>query len=257
MTTETAVPTLTLQELFNRAAERTGLRIDSCYQNPETGEVTASHMIGSYKLDDRLLGLLEANRIWATWKPGESMRGGRKHVLIDCNDDAVRERDLERKSTSWEFPRDAPAPEDKAEISLFIQLSFRNGASGITFRGKSMGRLSGPAHYPSSFRMFRILTYADPFASHAAKLLAASDGERLLTWKDMELEGLRSLNGLFKEFANGKPNVMWLGGTSFLQPRPFDNYSAGSKIFLLPDEQERVLAGWREQLAAFRESLVP
>lgn len=105
----------------------------------------------------------------------------------------------------------------------------------------------------ANLRLFKILTERDPDAPYAAKFLSlAEEGVLLCDWKIMELEGLRSVDSLFHEFANGKKILEALARhTEVFDPRPefqFDLMNLGEKQFLLLENQQKVVSGWQKQL---------
>lgn len=237
----------TLLGLLAMAATHKGLKL------LEGSTKAYSEPIKTYDLDDKLLALLAERRIKQQDRP-------------DCNHKifTLVDENLQEKVPGWEpsnYWNFKPLEGEGGKFNLKIELCV-----GFTVSSRERGiRLAPMAHSPfispmdslPNFRMFKALVENDENILAVAKEIAASDGTVQITWTDLGVGGIRTLEVLFEEFAGGNEKVKGLARRQeVFDPVPYPRYQKpGEKLFIVEPAQSRVFQAWREQLDEYRSSL--
>jgi len=237
----------TLLDILRRAAAHKGLKL----QNGEPP--CLSEPITTYRLDERLLAVLEDNGI------RRQPRSDCTHEIFTLVDENPQKKIPGWSSSDyWNFKLVANSKTKfDMKIILCVGFGFNYKARGISLVPHAPGTFVSPVDQLPNFRMFRALVQSGGATPAVAKELAASDGTLTVTFTDLGLGGIRSISQLFSEFAggNGIIDEIGLNGDVF-EPAPHPrNQQPGDELFVAEPSQGKVFDAWKNQLAAYRAKL--
>lgn len=242
------VDRFTLLELFRRAAAHKGLTLH------EGADTAYSEPIKQYKLNPKLLTALAERKIRRQQHPDCE---NEIFTLVDENQQ--KKVDGYAPSNYWNFKL-VKGGDGKFDLQIALCVGFTLNIErrGIVFCTLAHGTFLSASDRLPNFRMFKALTENDKNAPAVAKELAESDnGSIVVSWTDLGLGGIRSLAGLFVEFArnNNALNRLGLRGEVF-DPQPHPQFQPpGDKMFVVEPAQPKLFDTWRAQLNDYRSGL--
>ncbi len=241
------VDTLTLIDLFRKAAAHKGLRL--C----EGASQAYSEPIKVYKLDDKLLAALAKRGIRGQDRPDCHHQ---IFTLVDTN--PQKKVPGWTPSNYWNFNL---LEGDERRFDLRVSLGFGFTINlkkrGIIFWPQAHGSYVSAADPLPNFRMFKALVENDKDAPAIAKELAASKGNIMVTWTELGLGGIRKLSDLFAKFAGENKTIAQLGGNrEIFNPVPHPlGQQPGGQLFVAKPAWPKVIQIWRVQLEKYRAHL--
>lgn len=242
------IDALTLLGLLKLAAAYKGLNLREGASNAQ------SEPIKGYILDERLLATLSDRGINQRARP-DCM--GRIFTLVDEN--PQEKVSGYAPSNGWNFKLlEGDEPRFDLRVELNVGFGVNVEKRGVVFMPWATGSYASPADRLPNYRMFKALVENDDDAPAVAKELAASDGSIIVTWTELGLGGIRRLADLFAEFAARNEVVVRLGRAGgVFNPAPFSRLQQpGNALFIPEPAQPTIVESWREQLNAYRASLV-
>lgn len=234
--------------LLRRAAEYKGLTF------PADTSRACSDPIATYTLDDALLRILAEQGIKR--QPRPDCRG-EIFTLVDEN--PQEEHPGWAPSNYWNF-KEVEGQEHRFDLRMTLHagLNISTEDRGVVLGPVAYGTFLSPADHLPHFRMFQALTNQDGNALPVARELAGSDGNILVTWTELGLGGIRSIQDLFEEFAGGNESIERIARRQeVFAPVPYPAHqNLADKLFIAEPAQPKVLRAWRAQLEEYRASLV-
>jgi hypothetical protein len=185
------------------------------------------------------------------------------HARPDCEIFPLMDENLHEKlpgsapSNFWNFK----LPEGEGhefDLRVSLKAGFTINANGIILWPRVHGSFLSATDRLPNFRMFKTLVESDKDAPVVAKELAASDGNIVVIWADLGLDGIRRITDLFSEFAGQNEAIMRLDRSQEVfdpNPNPL-HQQPGDKLFVSGPAQPRVIQVWRTQLNEHRACLV-
>lgn len=238
----------TVLGLFEVAAARKGLKLE------KPGEDVHSQPIKTYVLDQKLLAHLEKHKIVGHTRPDCHYD---TYTLVDEN--PQQERQGWAPSNYWNFKAEGISHKFHMCISLGVTLRLNQRERGIVLLPFAFGTFLSPSDHLPNFRMFKALTDSDKDAPDVAKDIAKSDDECIVvSWTELGLGGIRSISGLFAEFAHGNGDVEKLArmAEEVFAPQPYPKHSHPlSELYIAETAQPDLLRAWQAQLKAYRTRL--
>lgn len=237
---------LTKLELFQKAAMHRSLELE------EGTSEAYSKPIRVYILEKRLLAILKEQGIKQQDRP-------------DCQNEILTlvDKNPQEKipgytsSNYWNFKL-LEGDEHRFDLCVSLSISFSIEKRGVVFWPQAHGPFLSAADRLPNFRMFKALVESDDEASAIAKELVASDGNIVVTWTDLGLDGIRRLSDLFDEFAGGNDEIMRLGrNQEVLNPVPYPRHQQpGDRLFVTEPAQSKIIQAWQEQLKKYSACLI-
>ncbi|HRY30860.1 MAG TPA: hypothetical protein P5328_00490 [Candidatus Paceibacterota bacterium] len=242
------VDCFTLADLLQRVASHCNLALHIGVSKAYSGPIKV------YELDDKLLATLAGHKINRQPRP-------------DCQDTVftlIDENPHEQipgwvPSNFWNFkPAEEGGSRFDLQITLSVDFHLDQSGRGIWLLSKAHGSFVSPAGALSHARMFRALVSGDENVPEIAKRLAASDGQSLVSWQEIGLEGLMETSALFSQFARGNGAIESLGHRGeIFNPRPYySDPGFQQRIFISRHGQLKVIHDWTAQLEQYRASLM-
>lgn len=159
----------------------------------------------------------------------------------------------EKSETSgcyWNFRRsEEGGKSDDLKLSFGVSAIISQFHRGIILRPLVLGTFLSAVDHLSQKRAFEIMAKFNRRSSIIQEIVE-SDGQLIVNWGDVSLEGIRSIRELFKEFSSGKEGVIQLSN-SHLSP-----FSLGHEKAYLPEFSQYLLFDlWKEQLSEFKNRL--
>lgn len=230
----------TVRQLCEKAAEFKGLQFKKSERR------LCSTTIKTYTLTNDLLTHLATKGIMHE----ERTDTERIYTLVDTNPQQPTPGFCASNYWNFMIPREGEQPELMVELS--VEFAFRSKRRGIVFFPRAFGGVCAPADDLPNFRMFSALAGSDPDVNPIAHEIASS-GTLTVTWTQLGLGGLRTLDQLFAEFSNGNEQIIKLArqGQVF-QPKPYSNTQT---MFVTEPDQPTLFDLWDEQLTNYRASL--
>ena len=226
--------TLIALELLEKALSHKGLKLQ---KGP--GEVY-SEPIERYTINEELLAFLKTQGFTQQSRPDEVF------TLIH-----------EKFAGYWNFIKDKEGQGFDLSVNLLVGLGINREKGGIVFWPLAFGSFLSPdtASDKIHFHLIKALVESNSHASLIVKELAASDGSLLITWAELGLEGIKRLRELFDEFAGHNEAIRALSmDDKIFSPVPLP-CGLPNEPWAIKEVQATIVATWREQLRAYRESL--
>lgn len=233
----------TLLGLLAKAATYKGLKL------LEGSSEAYSEPVKTYVLNDKLLALL-------------AERGIKRQARSDCNHEIftlVDENPQEKvpgwaPGNYWNFrPLEGGSDKFNLKIELCVGFTVNSRERGIGLVPMAHSPFLSPADYLPNFRMFKTLVENDEDVLAVAKEIASSDGTVQVTWTDLGVGGIRTLEVLFGEFAGDNEKVRSIAlRQEVFDPMPYPRHQKpGDKLFVVETAQPRVFQAWQDQLKEY------
>lgn len=228
------------RDLYEMTAHLLGLRM------AQNDSLVLSRPLKNYRLKPKLLAFLANCGIKQQQRPDGIF------TLIDGN--LQNEVPGWAPSNYWNFREVKDI--SNLKLGLTIRLQMDQQKSGILVLPATSAGLVSPCDHLPNWRMFQAIARYDEHVPRLVLKLANSEkGHFLVIWKELKLEGLRTLDDLFRDFAGNNEAISQLASHHLVfEPKPHHSCSAEMQ-YIVKEVQEKILAQWRQQLKLYKEQL--
>lgn len=156
----------------------------------------------------------------------------------------------------WNFRR-REGEKDKLLLSLELLPNISEPDRGVVFTPMVFGTFLSPGEVSISLEVFRVVLKNNLEKHPLIHKVVAADGKLVVTWTNIQLGGIRSLQTLFEEFVNRNKKINELRHNP-LSPFDFQPHLCRdlTEPYYLPESiQPLILQLWRYQLENFVNAL--
>lgn len=235
-----------LRELYARAAKHFGLELKQC------DSLVYTKPIKSYQLSRKILAFLDKRKIKLHQRPGDN-----NEIITLMDENPQKEVPGWVSTCWWNFKAKAKGKGFNLKISLGFSLRLDANGAGIWVFPHADCPYVGPCDHLPNWRMFQALVSYDSKAPEVAKQMAASKGNIFLSWEDLALGGLVTIEKLFMDFAGGNKALEEIASKcQVFDPKPLNYGHSLDRRYITKPAQTIILTRWRKQLVEYRKKLV-
>ncbi len=160
-----------------------------------------------------------------------------------------------RPSNYWNF-KTTGEKTDELLFDIGLIAFLRQKARGIVLIPHVSSPFLSPADTLPQYRVFVVISGFDPQAHPIIHQIAINKGEKIVSWTDIGLGGIRSIQELFLEFTSGNKELERLARScvSPFDPDPFPRTSVSDK-YLPEPHQQALFELWNKQLERFKQKI--
>lgn len=247
-------PIIFLKESFliSRAAELRELTFGKQRRDISYSEFD-SEPVGMFKLDKDFIVALEKNGF--TFRPGTKSPHNKMVYLAGHSDQRGAEI---FESDCWAWERTEADP----QLDVRFRLRVSERKRGVVCEPHVWGNCSGSAcHRPTIDRFVKVVSEHFSDLHLLIKVAANVETPPVIYWNEIGLGGVKSVGLLFDELfgRNEKATELALSTLSPFDPNPNPPrtiFEVKDRLFIPEADQPKLFGRWREQLQAFKNSLV-
>ncbi|MBI5732665.1 hypothetical protein HY967_01755 [Candidatus Jorgensenbacteria bacterium] len=240
-------------ELISRAASSKGLVLKDKLRNSYSCLKFDSEVIGTFNLERGFISALEKQGF--TFGPGTKPPHNEMAYLSGHSDQRGSEV---FESDCWAWGKE----EKNIQLTVYFRLSVAERERGVLCIPYVWGNCSGGAcHRPTIDKFVKVVAEHFPDTHPLIREAVNADFRPVISWRDIGLGGIRSIEELFDELYGRNEKVAKLAGSSLspFDPDPNPRKSileVTDRAFVVETDQPTLFKRWRDQLQFFKTDLV-
>lgn len=239
--------------LINRAAELNNLTIPEEPAKNHSYPEFDTEPVRTFKLDRDFIAALEKHGF--TFGPGT--RSPHNEMVYLAGHSNQRGAEI-FETDCWAWKRTETDP----QLNIRFNLRVSEGKRGVMCVPHVWGNCSGAAvHQPTIDKLVKAVS--EHFSDLHTLIMVAANVETppIIYWSEIELGGIKSVGWLFNELFGRNEKAMELARSTLSPFDPNPNtqgriWEVKDRLFVLEAYQPKLFRQWREQLEAFKTSLV-